>query len=87
MGQPSRLKACYPLSGGKPGELKHLSTRRRRKQVSDSPSSGERPGNSPNPRGSGLAGVVGPRYRTECREWKVLESTSIERDRRVHEAT
>ena len=31
MGQPSMLKACYP-KGGEPGELKHLSTRRKRKQ-------------------------------------------------------
>ena len=30
-GQPSMLKTCYP-KGGEPGELKHLSTRRRRKQ-------------------------------------------------------
>ena len=33
MGQPTTLLAWYPeQSGGKPGELKHLSTRRRRKQ-------------------------------------------------------
>ena len=33
MGQPSIVKLCYPdLSGGKRGELKHLSTLRRRKQ-------------------------------------------------------
>ncbi len=31
MGQPSMLKTCYP-KGSEPGELKHLSTRRRRKQ-------------------------------------------------------
>ena len=37
-------------TGGERGELKHLSTRRKRKQLSDSPSSGERPGNSPNRR-------------------------------------
>ena len=30
MGQPSILKVCYP-KGGKPGELKHLSSRRKRK--------------------------------------------------------
>lgn len=33
---------------GKPGELKHLSNRRKRKQTSDFLSSGERKGNSPN---------------------------------------
>ena len=33
MGQPSWLKTSYPdLSGSKPGELKHLSNRRKRKQ-------------------------------------------------------
>ena len=35
-------------SEGKPGELKHLSTRRRRKQSSDCASSGERTRKSPN---------------------------------------
>jgi len=30
MGQPSILKAYYP-KGGQPGELKHLSTQRKRK--------------------------------------------------------
>ncbi len=34
MGQPGILKIYHPdLSGGKPGELKHLSTRRKRKQI------------------------------------------------------
>ena len=45
---------------GKRGELKHLSSRRKRKQVSDSVSSGERTRNSPNQPGYGLVGVVGP---------------------------
>jgi hypothetical protein len=31
MGQPTILKIWYP-QGGEPGELKHLSTRRKRKQ-------------------------------------------------------
>ena len=35
-------------SGSKPGELKHLSTRRKRKQFSDCASSGERTRKSPN---------------------------------------
>ena len=34
--------------GGEPGELKHLSSRRKRKQISDFLSSGERKGKSPN---------------------------------------
>ncbi len=34
MGQPSYLKSGYSdLSEGEPGELKHLSTRRKRKQL------------------------------------------------------
>ena len=34
MGKPTTLKAWYPeQSGSKPGELKHLSTRRKIKQV------------------------------------------------------
>ena len=34
MGQPSALKVHYSdLSEGEPGELKHLSTRRKRKQL------------------------------------------------------
>ena len=50
-----------PEGGGEPGELKHLSTRRKRKQTSDSASSGERKRRSPN-RGRREAprGVVGP---------------------------
>ena len=32
MGQPGCLKNSHPL-GGEPGELKHLSTRRKRKQL------------------------------------------------------
>jgi hypothetical protein len=31
MGQPGILKRCHP-QGGRPGELKHLSSRRKRKQ-------------------------------------------------------
>ena len=49
-------------AGGKPGELKHLSTRRKRKQESDSLSSGDRTGNSPNRNCFGNYGVEGPRY-------------------------
>ena len=50
MGKPARGNACAasgePIARrGEPGELKHLSTRRRRE---DSLSSGERKGRSPN---------------------------------------
>src|SRR5699024_6002587 len=61
MGQPTILKIWYP-KGGETGELKHLSTRRKRKQISDSVSSGERTRISPNHAVYGLYGVVGPRY-------------------------
>jgi hypothetical protein len=44
----------------KPGELKHLSTRRKRKQNSDSLSSGDRTGNSLNHNCFGNYGVEGP---------------------------
>ena len=46
-------------SWSEPGELKHLSTRRRRKKI-DPPSSGERRGESLNRPVHGPAGVVGP---------------------------
>ena len=61
MGQPSRLKACYMQSMGERRELKHLSSGRKRKQNSDSLSSGERTGKSPNHGVYGPSGVVGPR--------------------------
>ena len=87
MGQPNVLKRRYPANaGGERGELKHLSTRRRRKINNDSPSSGERPGNSPNRRCPGIAGVVGPRCRKSDGEWKELESSAIEGDSPLHEA-
>ena len=48
-GNPAGVMACHPeLTGGEPGELKHLSTPRNRE---DALSSGERTGQSPNRRG------------------------------------
>ena len=49
MGEPAGRSSGIPLGntylgGGQPGELKHLSTRRRRNQLRDPPSSGERKG-------------------------------------------
>ena len=61
MGEPGREERLCHLwmkkivKRVKPGELKHLSTRRRRKQSSDSVSSGERKRRSPN-RASGVEG-------------------------------
>jgi hypothetical protein len=50
MGKPTQGNACvssheHIVWRGEPGELKHLSTRRKR---NDFPSSGERKGSSPN---------------------------------------
>ena len=62
MGQPSGLKVHYMQSMGERRELKHLSSGRKRKQISDSLSSGERTGKSPNQGVLGPSGVVGPRH-------------------------
>ena len=53
--------------------------------MNDSPSSGERPGKSPNHRGSGLCGVVGPRCGKKDIECKALERVPIDGDRPVRE--
>lgn len=62
-----------PERRGKPGELKHLSTRRKRKKI-DSLSSGERKGISLNRFRFGEGGVVGhffiPKIKTES-FWKI----------------
>ena len=50
MGKPTASAVSIPESigyGREPGEVKHLSTRRKRNQTRDSPSSGERTGTSP----------------------------------------
>ena len=46
----------------------------------DSPSSGERTGNSPNHPCYGMCGVVGPRSRKKVIEKKRLESRAIDGD-------
>ena len=55
MGKPGQLHVWSPRKGREPGELKHLSNPRKRK---DSASSGERKRSSPNPdpRGRGVEG-------------------------------
>ncbi len=60
MGKPGRGDALSLRKESQPGELKHLSTRRKRNQKRDSLSSGERTGKSPNRRGLNPDGVVGP---------------------------
>ncbi len=67
MGKPGRsyiLSFVTEYIGNKSerGELKHLSTRRKRNQIRDSVSSGERTRNSPN---RTLSGVVGARHGIE----------------------
>jgi len=57
-----------------PGELKHLSTRRKRKQTSDSLSSGDRTGKSPNRCRFGGIGVVGPLILLSIWNGRFLES-------------
>jgi len=48
VGNATVSKHEYIVFRGEPGELKHLSTRRKRKKVIDFLSSGERKGKSPN---------------------------------------
>ena len=83
MGKPAWGNACaawdeHIVSGGEPGELKHLSTRRKR---NDFPSSGERKGSSPNQPACrvGLEGST-ESLRTEVeRLWKGRPKTVIAR--------
>ena len=87
MGQPSWLKTSY-LSArrrSKPGELKHLSNRRRRKQFSDCASSGERTRRSPNHTDYGQCGVVGPQHGLKRYSRTGLERPTIEGDSPVYE--
>ena len=60
MGQPGGSDPVISLRRGEPGELKHLSTRRKRNQTRDSLSSGERIGKSLNRGVLRCCGVVGP---------------------------
>ena len=72
MGKPGTSYVVSPNAecigvGGERGEVKHLSTRRKRKQVSDSVSSGERKRRRLNrvhviPGGGCVCGVVGPTF-------------------------
>ena len=60
MGKPGGSDPVISSWRGEPGELKHLSTRRKRNQTRDSLSSGERTGKSPNRDVLRRCGVVGP---------------------------
>jgi hypothetical protein len=50
VGKPTSSQRKYIALGSRPREVKHLSTSRKRNQVRDSPSSGERTGKSLNQR-------------------------------------
>ncbi len=65
---------------GERGELKHLSTPRRRKKAIDVRSSGDRTGQSPNRGRFGGFGVVGVIIRSAPGNWNVLESTAVAGD-------
>ena len=69
--QRKPLSACseYIAVRGEPGELKHLSTRRKRKKFIDFQSSGERNGKSPN-RDACIAG-----FGLRCGRRKIGERT------------
>ena len=71
-----------PFEEGQRRELKHLSTSRNREQVSDSPSSGERTGRSPNPAATAAGGSRAPISQPKRRR-SGLESRPIEGDRPV----
>ena len=83
MGQPGMLKTCHQHCWSERGELKHLSTRRKRKKFIDSLSSGDRTGNSLNRFCYGRTGVVGPIKRSSESNWNVLESSIEEGDNPV----
>ncbi len=83
MGQPGAMKWHHP-KGSKPRELKHLSTWRKRNQIRDPPSSGERKGDSPNQDRFGGPGVVGPRRGSRLHSGTLLESWTIAGDSPVH---
>ena len=85
MGQPGILKECHPsLMEANAGNLNIL-VPVGKENNNDSPSSGERTGNSPNHPCYGMCGVVGPRYRKTSDEQNPLESGTIDGDSPVYE--
>ena len=68
---------------GERGELKHLSTRRKREY---SLSSGERKGRSPNRSSYGWCGVVGPAVRVWKASRRTLERSAIDGESPVDES-
>ena len=85
MGQPNQLKADYPSKMEANAGNWNILVPAGKENNNDSPSSGERTGNSPNHPCYGMCGVVGPRHRTKYDEKNVLESSTIEHDSCVFE--
>ena len=83
MGQPGSLTDCHPGRAGRLTQGTETSEYlQEEKTKCDSPSSGERPGNSPNRPGSGQVGVVGLRdgkINASGSVWKVAPQTVIAR--------
>ena len=86
MGQPNILKRYYPSKMEANAGNWNILVPAGKENNNDSPSSGERTGNSPNQLCYGIIGVVGPRHRSEECEKIVLESSTIEHDSCVYEA-
>ena len=87
MGQPGVLKTRHLIISGANAGNWNILVPAGKENNNDSPSSGERTGNSPNQLCYGIPGVVGPRHRTKWSEWNGLESPTIEHDSCVHEAS
>ena len=85
MGQPSILKRYYLSKIEANAGNWNILVPAGKENNNDSPSSGERTGNSPNQSCYGIPGVVGPRRRTKDNEKNVLESSTIEHDSCVFE--
>ena len=85
MGQPSRLKACYPsYDGGERGELKHLDYPQEEKITMIPLVVVSERGKAQTARVSGTV-VVGLRHRKKHDEWKDLERFPVDGERPVHE--
>ena len=83
MRRPHVPHGKYIAMRREPGELKHLSSRRKRKKIFDFHSSGERNGKSPN-RGACTAGLGPQDWFIDC-SWMVLERPTIEGESPVSE--
>ena len=84
MGQPNTLKRYYPAMQEANAGNWNILVPAGKENNNDSPSSGERTGNSPNHWCYGMSGVVGPRRGTKIGEWNGLESPVIDGDNPVH---